>query len=521
MKKNIIIASLMFAIASCFMSCSDGIEDINTNPNEPEVVPTNTVFNSATKQYMDNMRSSFNNGRMSLDWVEYWGQTAYGDEDRYAFREATAENIYTVSYLVGTDLKSIIEINADETTAGDASAVGNNNNQIAACRIMLAYLFHRLTDTYGDVPYYSYGSPENAEFQALNASEFLSPVFATQEAIYTDILKELRESADMIVESAPVFTSGDNIFNGDATKWKKFANSLILRIATRSGNTAAINAAISDGVMTSNDDNAAHFYEDNDLNGSPWWVAYISRTDFAVAAPFVDLLQGETGNFSPDPRLFEMAAPISASINQVKNDTYEASTNFDDYEGVPYACQFLNQIPNSTYSYPSSKIITPTYQEVLMEYAEVAFLLSENNGFSQSEYENGVRASMQKWGVASADIDAFVGSLPGANQENVLTQKYVALYMQGHEAWAEYRRTGFPNDDILLLPGETFPLPPNQQPAGITSYTFNALLNATDLPFRITYPVFLQNLNAANRQAAVSGLSDGDTIKSKLFWDNN
>ena len=68
------------------------IEDYNKNPNAPEVVPTNTVFNAATKQYVDNMRSSFNNGRLTLDWVEYWGQTAYGDEDRYLFRETSAES---------------------------------------------------------------------------------------------------------------------------------------------------------------------------------------------------------------------------------------------------------------------------------------------------------------------------------------------------------------------------------------------------------------------------------------------
>ena len=94
-------------------------------------------------------------------------------------------------------------------------------------------------------------------------------------------LKELRESADMIVVSEPVFTSGDNIFNGDASKWKKFANSLILRVATRLKGVnpglanSAISAAVNDGVMTSNDDNAAQSYGDTDAEASPWWGAFI------------------------------------------------------------------------------------------------------------------------------------------------------------------------------------------------------------------------------------------------------
>lgn len=523
--KKILIATMFFAISSAFISCSEDIEDYNKNPNAPEVVPTNTVFNRATKLYTDVMRSSFNSGRLTLNWVEYWGQTAYADEDRYLFRETSVESIYSNLYLAANEFKTIIDINADPDTAGEASAVGANANQIAASRIMLAYLFHKLTDSFGDVPYYSYGS-DDPEFQALNVDEFQSPVFATQEKIYADLLKELREAADMIVLSEPVFISGDNIFDGDASKWKKFANSLILRVATRVKSTnaglanSAISAAINDGVMTSNADNAAQAYGETDLESSPWWSAFISRTDFAVAHPFVNLLKGETGNFGPDPRLFKMAAPKTVTISQIKADDYEESTNYDDYEGVPYAFESLNQLGAATFSYPSSNVLKPDYSEVLMEYAEVAFLLSENNNFSQAEYESGVRASMEKWGVASADVDAFVANLPAANRANVLNQKYVALYMQSHEAFAEYRRTGFP--DVLFLPGETYTLPTEQaDDANVTSYTFQPAVNATDLPYRLTYPVSIQTLNGANRQQAVSGLSNGDTILSKLFWDNN
>lgn len=526
MKKIFLSSVFLFSIA-LFTSCDAGLEELNENPNAPERVMTNTIFNSATKQFMDVSRDEFNNGRLDLNWMEYWGQTSYADEDRYLYRETSAQSIYQNFFLIATEFKSIIDLNSDETTAAEASAVGNNANQIAASRIMLSYLFYDLTNFFGDIPYYSYGS-DNPEFQALQIDEFLSPKFAKQQDIYPDILKELREAADMINTDEPVFISGDNIMGGDAMAWKKFANSLILRVATtlKSVDPATANAAmataIQSGVFTSNADNAAQQYEDNDLNGSPFWVAFNGRTDFAVTAPFVDLLKGTTGNYGLDPRLFEMAAPKTASIEEVKAASYDRSENPDDYVGIPYAFKQANRLPFTTFSFPSSNVLRADYSEVLMEYAEVAFLLSEYNGWDQTEYENGVRASMERWGVPQAEADSYIASLPPASKENVLTQKYIALYMQAHTSWAEYRRTGYPTTDILFLPGETYVLPEEQATAsGKTDYIFEAAPGSTDIPFRIRYPQTLQSLNGTNLAEAVQRLGNGDTILSKLFWDVN
>lgn len=528
MKKIKFIGILVLITSLSIVSCTKDIEGVNNNPNSPEVVPTNTIFNSATEEYFSSTRNEFNHGRFTLNWVEYWGQNSYADEDRYLYRETTATNSYNVVYMVATDLQRIIEYNTDEATKEAAAAVGNNNNQVAAARIMLAYMFHQLTNTFGDVPYWSYGS-NDPDFQALQVDEVLSPVFASQEKIYADILKELRESADMINVNESGFTSGDNIFQGDASKWKKLANSLILRVATNlkdvdaTSANAAITLAIADGVMTSNDDNAAQFYETGNGNENPMWKSFIGRTDFAVAAPFVDLMKGVTGNFGPDPRLFKFAAPMTASIKSIKDADYTPSTNYNDYVGVPYAYNKVNRLGFDLYSFPSSDVLKPDFQEVLMEYSEVEFLLSEINGFAQANYVNAVKASMEKWEVPAASITAFLATLPAANKENVLNQKYVALYMQGHQAYAEFRRTGYPNTSILFLPGETYTLPAAQAAAaGEPSYMFlSGVTDLTTLPSRVKYPVTLQTLNGENRAAAVSKLSDGDTVFSKLFWDVN
>lgn len=523
--KKIFLLSILLSSMAIITSCDANLEEMNENPNAPEFVLTNTIFNSATKQFTDFSRDEFNSGRLDLNWMEYWGQIAYADEDRYLYRETSAQSIFQNSYFVATEFKSIIDLNTDPATREEVSSVGNNDNQIAASRIMLSYIFSELTNFFGDVPYYSYGS-DDPDFQALQIDEYLSPKFATQEKIYADILKELRESADMLNTSEPVFITGDNVLGGDAMAWKKFANSLILRLATTlkevdpATANAAIAAALSSGVFTSNADNAVQTYEANDLNGSPFWDAFNGRTDFAVTAPFVNLLKGKTGDFGLDPRLFEMAAPKAVSIQAVKDNNYEKSMDPDDYEGAPYAFRQANQLPFRTFSFPSSKIIRPDYGVVLMEYAEVEFLLSELNNWDQTHYENGVRASMEKWGVEGEDIDEYVATLPAANEENVLTQKYIALYMQSHTAWMEYRRTGYPDGDILFLPGDTYVLPEEQAAeSGVTSYEFVAAPGSTDLPYRLRYPQTLQTLNGANLAEAVRRLANGDSILSRLFWD--
>jgi hypothetical protein len=523
------------AIALFFVSsCDDGIEKNNINPNNPEVVPAYTVFNSATVEYTDFMRNAFNTGRLTTPWLQYWGQTSYADEDRFLYRETTAEGIYRDTYRVGTDLKKVIELNTNEETRAAQAAFGNNENQIAAARIMLAYIFHTLTDTFGDVPYYSYSS-DDPTFQALKPEEFLSPVFADQQLIYQDLLKELRAASDQLVTSESGFTSGDNIYDGDATKWKKFANSLILRIANRlratdaaAANTA-IDAAISAGVITSNEDNAVQAYDAADATASPFWKSFIDRTDFGVTNTFINILKGKNNDFGEDPRLFEMAAPSAVDIKAVKENTYglvqdAVSTNPDDYQGLPYAFPLTQQLAFTSYTFPSSKVLKPDYGEVLIEYAEVQFIISERNGFSQAEYEEGVTASMQKWGVDAADVTAFVSNLPPANEANVLNQKYVALYMQAHEAWAEYRRTGFPN--LIVLPGETITLDPNQvedlitesDPNPSNTYIFEPRVDIDEMPQRLRYPQILQTLNEANRSAAAQALG-GDVITSPFFWD--
>ncbi len=517
---NKIILFLFFSI-SLFHSCDNDFEEINNNPNDPIVVPTSGLFNGAMKELMDQTRDEWAAGRFSQAWMQYTCSVNYTEEDRYQFRETQTDQLWDL-YFVAKDFKSIIDLNTDPATMNDMAAYGSNENQIAAARVMLAYLFSYLTQTYGDIPYYSYGDSENMNFQALDI-ENLQPVYAAQSEIFPDILNELKEAAASFDISQPVFTNGDTLYDGDASQWIKFANSLRLRIANHiksvypEANTH-ISEAIAGGVFTSNADNASQKYEDNITFGNPWFRAFENRTDFAVTSTFVDLLKGEIGSYGQDPRLQKMVAPASATKYDVFDYSYTESDNLDDYQGMPFGVENSTaglEFSPTTISFTSSMVMSADSEEVLMEYAEVEFILSEINDWDQTHYENGVRASMERWGVETDDINSYMSTLPMVNMENVFNQKYIALYMQPHEAWTEYRRTGYP--DFILKPGDTGLLTD-----GVSTYTFNALVpEATDLPYRITYPVSSITLNGENFYTAVENLSQGNTIVSKLWWDVN
>lgn len=491
--------------------------DYEANPNEPAVPPTFSIFNDAVKEMLDDTRDEWFHGRFTLGTMQYWAQTEYTEEDRYQYRESMRET-WEDFYINLENFRKIIEFNEDEVIKVEMSKYGSNANQIAVSRIMMAWTFNIMADTWGDIPYWSY-STEDADFHALDMiNEVFDPVYAPQSKIYTDLLKQLSEAADMIETSEPVFTSGDPIYGGDAAKWKKFANSLRLRIATKILSVAPevqahIDDAIADGVFTSNADNAVLAYEANQTNGSPMMVAFETRLDFAVASCFVELLDGTRGNFGADPRL-----PIYAQPNQYGN-----------YVGVPNGVANATSVAFKWESLPGISIIAndgsgtiwQVGEEVLMSYAEVEFLLSELNAWDQTHYENGVEASMEQWGVASAEISNFVTSLPAASEENVITQKYVALYMDAHTAWVDYRRTGYPM--TLNFPGDTYTM---NVFTGTTTealeYTFTPIDGSvTDIPYRMEYPSQESTLNSANYKTAVGKLSNGDEITSKLWWDVN
>ncbi|MBF1126381.1 MAG: SusD/RagB family nutrient-binding outer membrane lipoprotein [Capnocytophaga sp.] len=534
MKRLAIIILGGLALLGTTTSCQKDFEEINTNPNRPQQALPTALFNGSTKLSLKNTRNYTTSGMMFRSWMQYTAQDTYTKESRFLYRDYAGDYLWRFPYQVAGGYKDIIDLNTDPKTKELMATYGKSENQIAAARIMLAYTFALLVETFGDVPYYSYGSPNPERFQALQLEKYISPVYATQKEIYTDLLKELKEAAAQIVSDSYVFKEGDYIFE-TPDKMRRFANSLRLRLAIRLkdvSDTELRNLAqqsideLKSGaaVMQSEVDTVELQFDSDDTNPAPIYNEYFvsNRVDYSPSNSFVQLLKGQRGNFGVDPRLQKYFAPKGLTKYQARDGRYTESDNLNDYIGMPYGLdesmadfQFKSGVAVSFFS---SRILQPNYAEVFMEYSEVCFLLSEANGWDDTWYKKGVEASMKKWGVNSTKITNFLNTIPAANQENVLTQKYIALYMNPNEAWAEYRRTGYPHTLIKVNEETDLNIPTE---AGQTKYRFESLVaDLTDIPERLFYPVAYKVINEANYQKALESMQmTTDILTKRLIFD--
>ena len=534
MKRLAIIILGGLALLGTTTSCQKDFEEINTNPNRPQQALPTALFNGSTKLFLKNTRNYTTSGMMFRSWMQYTAQDTYTKESRFLYRDYAGDYLWRYPYQVAGGYKDIIDLNTDPKTKELMTTYGKSENQIAAARIMLAYTFALLVETFGDVPYYSYGSPNPERFQALQLEKYISPVYATQKEIYTDLLKELKEAAAQIVSDSYVFKEGDYIFE-TPDKMRRFANSLRLRLAIRLkdvSDTELRNLAqqsideLKSGaaVMQSEADTVELQFDSDDTNPAPIYKEYFvsNRVDYSPSNSFVQLLKGQRGNFGVDPRLQKYFAPKGLTKYQARDGRYTESDNLNDYIGMPYGLdesmadfQFKSGVAVSFFS---SRILQPNYAEVFMEYSEVCFLLSEANGWDDTWYKKGVEASMKKWGVNSTKITNFLNTIPAANQENVLTQKYIALYMNPNEAWAEYRRTGYPHTLIKVNEETDLNIPTE---AGQTKYRFESLVaDLTDIPERLFYPVAYKVINEANYQKALESMQmTTDILTKRLIFD--
>ena len=534
MKRLAIIILGGLALLGTTTSCQKDFEEINTNPNRPQQALPTALFNGSTKLFLKNTRNYTTSGMMFRSWMQYTAQDTYTKESRFLYRDYAGDYLWRYPYQVAGGYKDIIDLNTDPKTKELMATYGKSENQIAAARIMLAYTFALLVETFGDVPYYSYGSPNPERFQALQLEKYISPVYATQKEIYTDLLKELKEAAAQIVSDSYVFKEGDYIFE-TPDKMRRFANSLRLRLAIRLKDVSdtelrtLAQQSIDElkagtAVMQSEADTVELQFDSDDTNPAPIYNEYFvsNRVDYSPSNSFVQLLKGQRGNFGVDPRLQKYFAPKGLTKYQARDGRYTESDNLNDYIGMPYGLdesmadfQFKSGVAVSFFS---SRILQPNYAEVFMEYSEVCFLLSEANGWDNTWYKKGVEASMKKWGVADTKITNFLNTIPAANQENVLTQKYIALYMNPNEAWAEYRRTGYPHTLIKVNEETDLNIPTE---AGQTKYRFESLVaDLTDIPERLFYPVAYKVINEANYQNALKSMQmTTDILTKRLIFD--
>jgi len=272
--------------------------DYINDPDNPEIAPSTQLITNAQFNLAKDLNNGWTGGRATLGFAQYWAQTFYTNENRYNLRTGQVDAIWNNPYKILADLKKVIELNEDPSTVLMMSTYGDNNNQIQASRIMMAFTFSKLVDVFGDVPYWSYGQRDNTSFEALRLSEgVVNPAYTSAEVIYTDLLAELLDAANKMDLSKKAFNNGDHIYNGDAGKWVKFAHSLRLRLAVHikkynnTLSTAVFNESDSK-AFSSNEDDATFEYGNDDLTGGPWHEAFTvsARRDFGPSLSFTNLL---------------------------------------------------------------------------------------------------------------------------------------------------------------------------------------------------------------------------------------
>jgi hypothetical protein len=509
---------------------TEELHNLNVNPQAVLQMDLNYLFTAAELGIASNGSSGDNR---FTDWRTNIGMASYAIQhlanagggiapgDRYTEDFETSSAPFEFYY--NDQLKNIAEILRQ--TGPQGYAAGKHENMRNAARILRAFTFHRLTDMYGRIPY----SEAN---QGMEGTYF--PKYEKQSDIYRDLFRELEEASAALNAANPDegFAKADIIYGGDIARWKRWGYSLMLRLAMRVSNVAPdltsqyVTKAVAGGVFTSNADNVwirmaagpSQWINQNGISrafypGDGGQPSYLSKT-------LVDFLKGADPNSvaDDDPRLMILSGgiadwtatewkPINTDpLAQKGMPNGQDQSMLDALEGRP-----VNQV--QTYSRINFKLLQLDDPYMIMNYGEVELLLAEAlqrgigsgiSGTAESHYNAGVKASMQMYtpfdptlAVSDEQVAAYLARYPygvaKAPLPMIYEQLWVNKFFNWWEAWADWRRTGYPQ------------LTPTNYPGNVTNGV---------IPRRLRYPA-----TEAAGNPNFSEATQPDTFTNRVWWD--
>ncbi len=464
------------------VSCSRSLDEVNTdNSRISEPVASKLLvpvqYSMSSVNYMRANDFTFDIMQVSLDFPNE-GNTL----SRYNITENTGAGFWNNSYKWIKQVKDM----------KFAAEKDNDPNYLAISMVLNAWIYSNLTDTYGNVPFSEASSLDEGVSQ---------PKFDKQKDIYVKLLDDLKTANSLFVTtktlSGPdLFYKAESDVNG-IVNWKKFCNSLSLRLLTRilsKNGEVNVNERIAEiinnpavyPVFQSNTETA----KVNVTGVAPLLPPITRPQDFTTgrvaSAFFVETLKANN-----DPRM-------ALFFGQAKSIPGNANIG---YKGAPsgyaYGTTFDYQPSNMNQNLAKAPLNILVYP-----YAELQFILSELafkgiiSGNAQTYYENGVKATIEQWGsVMPANYFTNPNVAYNGTLERIMLQKYVALFFVDQQQWFEKRRTGFP-----VLPNN------------------GGLLNNGIMPSRLMYPPNPRVLNTSNYQSAVQQMG-GDNINVKVWWN--
>lgn len=527
--------TLMIAAAAAAVSCTDGFLERNTNPEEAtdemlgwDNLTTGSAFAQMTRNIIPTYQliGTEEYGSANFQVVQDLTGNLFANYIGVVNAGFTANNVYNITskswyeamfndaYVRATGSWETLDLHREE--APEAAALGD---------ILKVALMHRVTDTYGPVPYSQIGSGN------------ITLEYDSQKDIYTSFFSELDNAISVLTafwQAQPdtrLLGDYDNIYGGNVGSWIKFANTLRMRLAMRVVYAdselamAQADAALANpvGLMTAASDIAYYNKPSSGAWENPLYVIQYSFNDDRIGATIDAYMNG-----FQDPRLSKyFTAGSDGGYHGVRN-------------GINVTSDYANSGLLSTFN------CTNNDNMLLMNPAEAWFLKAEywlrkgDKTQAQSCYEEGVRVSFNVWGVSGADdyladsehqpssysdvvnagnsYSTQLSTITPAwnasgsfetNLEQIITQKYIAVFPEGQEAWSEFRRTGYPH----IVP--------------VATNNSGGKIDTNRQIRRLNYPSSEYRTNAANVNAAIltmngeSSLGTGDNGGTRVWWDKN
>lgn len=506
MKKIFNITLLTLSIVAV-SSCDNGFEELNTSKTGATSLDPGLILNNAI------INASPNAGQLNYELaiVQQLISSNTGVLEGGNFNKNNPNS--SINNWQGY-YRNVIRYTSDviSRTADDPNMVNLTNK----ARIIQAYAFMILTDTYGSIPYDGGG-------KGFIDQNFF-PAYQNQETIYQGIIQELEDAANGLDED--LANSGDVLYNGDIPKWKKFGYSLLLRAGMRLSKInptlaqTTVAAAFAGGVILSNEDNAVIKHDGNYINNVGNVLNGTEAANFYLAEPFVDALKNNN-----DPRLPAIAvrfvgansgpAQVSGVATYDPADQFGMPMGSTDGDadisgatlpggGTRYAYSQLDRTRMAKRTSPLF-LVTAAQTNLLLAEAKFRGWISTTTAADEF-FAAGISAHMDQmasYDAASAvdetDRDDYVASrlalFTGNELEEINYEYWIASLLNGQEAWANFRRSGYPDLEVNPFPGR-----------------------AVDFITRLPYPPTELLVNSENVQAAIADQGP-DELDTRVWWD--
>ena len=503
----------MILLLGVTSSCKKGLSDLNKNKVSPTTLDAVLLLNNAIIQTSFPAKTVIYEVSIVQQMVTPNGGVLAGGNFNVDSRDVVIAPIWTGYY------QNVIKYTHDAISK--TKDIPTRANLYNMARIWQAYVFMILTDTYGAIPY--------SEGGAGYTDQIFFPKYDQQQNIYAKLIQELTEASAALSTSVTVETS-DVLYAGNISKWKKLGYSLLLRAGMRLSKVdaakaqATVTAAFSGGVITDNADNAYMRHDANYLNPTGNMLNSTEAANWYLAKPFVDTLKNNN-----DPRLSAFAVRYVGATSGPTQTTANQNSTAAVQIGMPMGfdngtigARATSDGLASFYDYSqvdrrrAAKTASPNF---FVTAAQTNLLLAEarfrgwiTTGPTAAQYfSNGIAAHMDQMAtfdagsaVTAGARDTYIAANPlGAGRElnQINTQYWIASFLNGPEAFANFRRSGFP----ALAPN------PYGQP------------NNPDVPNgtfirRLGYPTTELSVNAENVNAAIA-IMGADKLSTRLWWD--